>query len=588
MKFFTSRSISQTSREPADPERVRWPIRLKITLPYLLLSIIIAVIITALFWRITLETVDERYSNQLYEAGKLASEAMVTLEDRQLETLRLLANTEGMSAALQQYDSEKLRSLALGIVVNNQAGSVDFLDLGGNLVLGIRQKVEGSNQEYVFVKGGAPVFLDWPIVKNVLTGTTDKAGDKYAAYQATDWGIFFYVSGPIKDSSGKLVGVILVGTPLSSVVAELRAATLAQVTLYDLNGQVLISTYPPNTTVQTLEAGLAQQILTLQNTDSFRRDSSVREISSSGLNYGEILGAWQVRDGLDLGVLGVALVKNVLLTASLPTRRWIILFTFIIVTLVVLLGLNLSAALTRPLLKLMQASRQVASGDLSVKVPTETNDEVAVLAASFNKMIQSLQESHNAMIETYDTTLEGWAKALELRDKETSGHTQRVTDLTVELARRLNLPEDQVVHIRRGAMMHDIGKMGVPDHILLKQGPLTDEEWIIMRKHPAYAFEMLKDISYLHPAMDIPCYHHERWDGDGYPGHLKGESIPLAARLFMIVDTWDALTNDRPYHAKISPQEALKIIQNESGRQFDPALVVLFSEYIESVQHDLS
>lgn len=588
MKFFTSRSISQTSREPADPERVRWPIRLKITLPYLLLSIIIAVIITALFWRITLETVDERYSNQLYEAGKLASEAMVTLEDRQLETLRLLANTEGMSAALQQYDSEKLRSLALGIVVNNQAGSVDFLDLGGNLVLGIRQKVEGSNQEYVFVKGGAPVFLDWPIVKNVLTGTTDKAGDKYAAYQATDWGNFFYVSGPIKDSSGKLVGVILVGTPLSSVVAELRAATLAQVTLYDLNGQVLISTYPTNTKVQPLEAGLAQQILTLQNTDSFRRDSSVREISSSGLNYGEILGAWQVRDGLDLGVLGVALVKNVLLTASLPTRRWIILFTFIIVTLVVLLGLNLSAALTRPLLKLMQASRQVASGDLSVKVPTETNDEVAVLAASFNKMIQSLQESHNAMIETYDTTLEGWAKALELRDKETSGHTQRVTDLTVELARRLNLPEDQVVHIRRGAMMHDIGKMGVPDHILLKQGPLTDEEWIIMRKHPAYAFEMLKDISYLHPAMDIPCYHHERWDGDGYPGHLKGESIPLAARLFMIVDTWDALTNDRPYHAKISPQEALKIIQNESGRQFDPALVVLFSEYIESVQHDLS
>lgn len=588
MKFFTSRSISQTSREPADPERVRWPIRLKITLPYLLLSIIIAVIITALFWRITLETVDERYSNQLYEAGKLASEAMVTLEDRQLETLRLLANTEGMSAALQQYDSEKLRSLALGIVVNNQAGSVDFLDLGGNLVLGIRQKVEGSNQEYVFVKGGAPVFLDWPIVKNVLTGTTDKAGDKYAAYQATDWGNFFYVSGPIKDSSGKLVGVILVGTPLSSVVAELRAATLAQVTLYDLNGQVLISTYPPNTKVQPLEAGLAQQILTLQNTDSFRRDSSVREISSSGLNYGEILGAWQVRDGLDLGVLGVALVKNVLLTASLPTRRWIILFTFIIVTLVVLLGLNLSAALTRPLLKLMQASRQVASGDLSVKVPSETNDEVAVLAASFNKMIQSLQESHNAMIETYDTTLEGWAKALELRDKETSGHTQRVTDLTVELARRLNLPEDQVVHIRRGAMMHDIGKMGVPDHILLKQGPLTDEEWIIMRKHPAYAFEMLKDISYLHPAMDIPCYHHERWDGDGYPGHLKGESIPLAARLFMIVDTWDALTNDRPYHAKISPQEALKIIQNESGRQFDPALVVLFSEYIESVQHDLS
>lgn len=186
------------------------------------------------------------------------------------------------------------------------------------------------------------------------------------------------------------------------------------------------------------------------------------------------------------------------------------------------------------------------------------------------------------MVATYDSTLEGWAKALELRDKETSGHTVRVTKMTLDLCRRIHIPEAQLVHIRRGTTLHDIGKMGIPDHILLKPGKLTPAEWELMRLHPIYAYDMLKNIPYLVPALDIPYCHHERWDGAGYPRQLKGEEIPLASRLFSIVDAWDAMTSDRPYHDKISSREALAIILSEGGRQFDPKLVKVFADYIES------
>jgi HAMP domain-containing protein len=483
----------------------------------------------------------------------------------------------------KNYDVEKLRTLALGIVVNNQVGSVEFLDLSGNLVLAIRQKQAGDNREYVYVSGGAPIFGDWPIVQKVLSGQYDNAGNKFASFVKTDWGDYFYVSGPIKAASGNLAGVILIGMPLSSVVRELRSATLAQVTLYDFTGHVIITTFPESTTIQPLETSLTQKILAQQDSESYRRDSSQRELQSSGLNYGEIMGPWEARDGQDLGLLGTAMAKNALITASLPTRAWIAVLVFLTGMLVVLIGLNLSTRLTRPLLKLMQASKSVALGNLDIQVPHESNDEIAILASSFNTMVQNLQQSHEEMIETYDNTLEGWAKALELRDKETSGHTVRVTDLMAILAHKIGVSEEQLVHIRRGTMLHDIGKMGIPDHILLKPGPLTDEEWAIMRLHPIYAYEMLKNIPYLVPALDIPYGHHERWDGRGYPRQLKGEGIPLAARLFSIVDTWDALTIDRPYHKRITPLEAVRIIRGESGKQFDPALVEVFCGFMDTL-----
>lgn len=200
----------------------------------------------------------------------------------------------------------------------------------------------------------------------------------------------------------------------------------------------------------------------------------------------------------------------------------------------------------------------------------------AAIAIDNATLFHDLELSHAELIQAYEQTIEGWARALDLRDKETEGHTQRVTELTVRLARELGLSGEALVHIRRGALLHDMGKMGIPDAILLKPGPLNEEEWEIMRQHPVLAYRMLSPIEYLRPALEIPYYHHERWDGTGYPNRLKGKEIPLAARIFAVVDVWDALTNDRPYRKAWSKEKALAEIVAQAGKQFDPEVVQAF------------
>jgi len=194
----------------------------------------------------------------------------------------------------------------------------------------------------------------------------------------------------------------------------------------------------------------------------------------------------------------------------------------------------------------------------------------------------ALQRAHSDLQEAYDKTIEGWVRALDLRDKETEGHTQRVTEMTMKLAKAVGCSEDELVHIRRGALLHDMGKMGIPDEILQKPGPLTDNEWVIMRRHPELAYQMLSKIKYLEEAITIPYYHHERWDGSGYPRKLKGDDIPLQARLFAVVDVWDALSSDRPYRKKMSKNEVIKYLQKEAGRLFDPQMVEKFIPLIPS------
>ena len=191
-------------------------------------------------------------------------------------------------------------------------------------------------------------------------------------------------------------------------------------------------------------------------------------------------------------------------------------------------------------------------------------------------LFADLQRSNLNLTLAYDTTLEGWSAALDLRDKETEGHTQRVTEMTVRLAERMGVSSQELIQIRRGALLHDIGKMGVPDRILLKPDALTNEEQEIMQMHPIYAYQMLKPITYLGPAADIPYCHHEKWDGTGYPRGLKGEEIPLGARIFCIVDVYDALTSNRPYRAAWPKDKALDHIRELSGTHFEPRVVEAF------------
>jgi PAS domain S-box-containing protein len=206
----------------------------------------------------------------------------------------------------------------------------------------------------------------------------------------------------------------------------------------------------------------------------------------------------------------------------------------------------------------------------------ETLAGQAAIAIDSADLFDGLQRSNTELSIAYDATIEGWSRALDLRDKETEGHTERVTEMTLELARSAGISEEELVPIRRGALLHDIGKMAIPDSILLKPGPLDEREWEIMRQHPTQAFQLLSPIIYLRLALDIPYCHHEKWDGTGYPRGLKGDVIPLAARLFAVVDVWDALRSDRPYRAGWPEEKVIEHIQAGSGTHFDPHAVELF------------
>jgi PAS domain S-box-containing protein/putative nucleotidyltransferase with HDIG domain len=206
----------------------------------------------------------------------------------------------------------------------------------------------------------------------------------------------------------------------------------------------------------------------------------------------------------------------------------------------------------------------------------ETLATQAAIAIDNSQLFSDLQRSNFELEIAYDATIEGWSRALELRDEETEGHTLRVTDMTVRLAQEIGVMGAELIHIRRGALLHDIGKMGIPDRILLKPGRLVGEEWEIMKRHTVYAFEMLRPIEFLRPAIDIPYCHHERWDGTGYPRQLKAEQIPLSARLFAVADVWDALTSDRPYRKAWPEEKALDYILTNRGLHFDPQVVELF------------
>lgn len=206
----------------------------------------------------------------------------------------------------------------------------------------------------------------------------------------------------------------------------------------------------------------------------------------------------------------------------------------------------------------------------------------AAIAIEDAQLFHNLQQSNIELLQAYDATIEGWSRALDLRDKETEGHTQRVTEMAMRLGQKLGLSDQDLKYMRWGGLLHDIDKMAVPDRILLKPEALTPEEWEIMRQHPSFSLQMLSPIQYLKPALDIPYCHHERWDGSGYPRGLKREEIPLAARIFAVADVFDGLTSDRPYRTRWTELQAKEYIRQHAGSIFDPQIVYMFLQMMEN------
>jgi putative nucleotidyltransferase with HDIG domain len=552
-------------------------IRAKIALPYVALATLLAFGAALIVTQIVFDTIEERFTNQLVEAGKLASERMVAEENHLLTAMRQLAFSEGIPTAIQESNESKLRDLAFGTTVNNQLEAVEFIDLSGNLILSMYHKKGGLLEEYDFLTGDQSPPLDHEFVNKVLTKTTDGLGDKYSDLVETQKGLYFLVAGPVIDSQNKLIGVVVVGTSLDTLARQLREETLAQITFYDPQGNVLSSTF---STPSPLTPEFTKSLFEQQDTISFERETT-RSVEQSYLGYRELLGVWEGRGDVDLGVLGVSLGESFIISTTTTTRFQIIVLGATTLLLVLFFGISVSLLLTKPIMALVNAAKKVASGDYRVKVEPTSRDEIALLSRTFNEMIESINDSRLMILNSYDNTLEGWSNALELRDHETSGHSQRVTNLMKSMMDALGIDGETRVNYQRGVLLHDIGKMGIPDSILNKPGPLDVKERQIMQQHPIYAIEMLKNIEFLKPSLSIPYSHHERWDGTGYPLGLKGEEIPLEARIFAIVDVWDAITSDRPYRNSMSKEEAIQTIRNGNGTQFDPKLVDVFLKIVD-------
>ena len=548
---------------------MRLPIRTKITLPYLFLAIAIALGAVWLVSQVVLDSVEERFTNQLIETGFQASEILARQEQGLLEDLRTLAFTAGLGESIKQRQLDRIGELILPSVYNTDIHAFAILDRAG------REIFSGISVEESFAYepfANSTNWIEWPIVRSVESEQVDNQGDKYSGLIAIGDTEFLFVAGPIPDGNGGMAGIALAGKSVRDLVNAIQRETLADTSFYLLDGGQSISTFEDD---MPLEGGLMNLLI-----ESSEQGSATRPTQQGAVAYTELLIPAKVRGGEVIGFLGVALPNSFISLTSSITRGDTLLLIGIVLVVVVAVGIIVARVITGPIQNLREAAEKVSRGDLSIQVETGGSDEVGVLANSFNEMVRSVSQSKQDIIRAYDLTIEGWSKALDLRDHATEGHSQRVTEMTLKLAHRLDIPDERMVDIRRGALLHDIGKIGIPDSILLKEGPLTEDEIQVMRRHPEFGREFMYQIDFLSPALDIPYCHHEKWDGSGYPQGLEGEEIPKEARIFALVDVWDAITTDRPYRKAMSFEEALAVIEKGIGSHFDPEIVNTFLEMV--------
>jgi adenylate cyclase len=380
---------AQVSSEhtPVVSPQVRVPVRVKITLPYLLLALLVALAGAYIVSRVILDSVEERFTNQLIEAGQLAADQMVQEESRLLETSRLVAHTQGLIEAIAKNDAEQLHRLTLPIAANYKEEAIEILNVKGVALLSLRHQSGQPPEDYA-VSQGERTLARLKFVQQVLAQHTDLAGDKFAGLAKVAGQHYFYVASPIVDEKGDLIGVVMAGKSLSTLVRQIKRETLTQATLYNLEGQPLASTLPALTGDNyALPASQVTDMLARQETYS-----GIRDLTTGSIDYSEIIGPWQVRDGQDLGLMGIGLAQSLLVHTRQFTRFQIFFLVTITFLVIITVGLYLASRITHPLLRMVQASTEVAQGNLSVQVDSAGNDEVAVLSHAFNQMVSGLRE----------------------------------------------------------------------------------------------------------------------------------------------------------------------------------------------------
>jgi putative nucleotidyltransferase with HDIG domain len=541
------------------------PVGLKVVLPFLGLSLVAGIAASGLVGMQLASAARAQLDAESIREADSVSSSFATFEQRQLTDLRTFASTAGVPAASAGGDGDALRRLILPAVINQLPDPLraSAIGMNGKELISVRADKDHIGQ---CLCGSGRDLGAWPHVSDVLSGKADAYGPKYIGVQADRDGPVLFTLGPVK-AGGKITGAMLVAEPLNPLLAQLRVRSNFEVALFDARGQPIAS----NTSLPSSASLNGSEQATLLHSNGFVHKSLGGRSVAAEVFYVP----WRLRHEV-AGYAGVVVAAAALGTASASTPQ-LLAFVFAVVFLLTLLaGLYISHRITRPLANLLQATKRVAQGDLGYRAAVLSNDEIGEVTDSFNRMTQSLEESHFEALASAEATVQTLASAIDARDPYTHGHSMRVTAYSVALARAAGLSDEAVDLVRRGSLVHDIGKIGVPDRVLGKAGPLNADEWNLMKRHPGLGHQMLRHLKWAPEVLDIVRSHHERWDGGGYPDGLAAERIPAVARLVAVCDTLDAMTSNRPYRSGFSFSVAAAEIRQMSGTQFDPAMVDAF------------
>jgi putative nucleotidyltransferase with HDIG domain len=537
---------------------------LKIVLPFAALTLAIGAVGTLTATGELNARSQEAFDNQLVQDG-FVTQSMVQAGDNDRQAiLHLLAAGPELSQNWRKTTTltawlERALTIHPNVIV-------EAIDISGHEIVGVVGR--GALADTVTQDHD---LSGWPGVSNMLSGGVPSLDIVASAPRPA-----VFAGQPVHSASGTLLGAILVGDYLDDRAAAINASLHDDITFYDVNGQVL-------GTSSSLPPARWPTLALDSSTRSRVTPTSVVELSRTAAGPGtEILSPWTLHTA-NLGYVGTTASSAGLLADTNQLR--IILVTLFLagVLLTLAIGIWLARRITRPVHRLVEATRLVSAGDLEHQAPVTTKDEIGELTDSFNQMTRSLRDKSASLKvtlmqlqDTYLMTIEALAAAVEARDPYTHGHTQRVEEYAVIMARALGCDEAEVSAIRRASVLHDIGKIGIEDAILRKQGRLEPEEELRMQRHPVIGVDMLKGIDFLDPVLALIRNHHERWDGNGYPDQLREDEIPLGARILAVADALDAMTSDRPYRAARTFEYAKTEILKGSATHFDPEVVTAF------------
>ena len=545
---------------------MRLPIRYKIILPYAVLLVLVGVIGNgALTAQLTNAAVVPFDANLLHNS-LVANQLLSQVDAARLADLRLATDTVGVPETLNAGDIVGLTRLLTPVAGNVTVASIDLrvLDAHGREILRIQGSRAGPSSIAVT---DTSEFVTQPAVINVLAGT---APDRQLFLFGQPTQPMLYWAGPVRAAGGRIVGAVLAGESLTEVLTSIQGSAL-----YDISG-VRLASIVPN-----------PPVLTDALRSKVKADNTVRvDDILAGHAYRTLFSSWTMR-GSQLGFLAVQAHADSLVSSVNKLRLILTLLFTAAALLTLLVGMATAALLTRPVDLLVRSMRVVSEGDLQHRATVISHDEIGYLARTFNEMTASLEQKTAALEETTFASMEALARAIDARDASTFGHSARVAAVSLEIAEAMQLPDKDREALRRAALLHDIGKIGIEDRVLHKPGPLNATEADDMREHPRIGYDMLKGLPFLKASLPGILYHHERWDGAGYPTGLRGTTTPLPVRILAVADVLDALTSDRPYREGLSFEAATAAIRIEAGLQFDPDVVTAFLSRCPTIEATL-